>query len=168
MLALLKDRFRLVYHTEQRPGPAYSVEPLKPKLVKADPNRRTSCRRNAVPSNMGAVEKVTCQNITMAQFAVWFSHYDGIGLMGSPPIVTDHTSLNGSWDFTVVYDGRVWLPEPEAVTTFTPGLPTAPEPDGEPNIFEAFQRQLGLRLVKTSAPVPVIVIDRLDRRPTEQ
>ncbi|HEY4089010.1 MAG TPA: TIGR03435 family protein [Bryobacteraceae bacterium] len=40
MQALLRDRFGLKYHTEQRPGPAYRIDAAKPRMKKADPARR--------------------------------------------------------------------------------------------------------------------------------
>jgi uncharacterized protein (TIGR03435 family) len=39
-----------------------------------------------------------------------------------------------------------------------------PMPDnGKPNIFQAFQDQLGLKLESTKAPAEVMVIDKLEK-----
>ena len=35
MMALLKERFKLTYHTEQRDLPAYALQAVKPKMKKA-------------------------------------------------------------------------------------------------------------------------------------
>jgi len=165
MLALLKDRFRLAYHTEQRPRPAYVMEAVKPKMKKADPGRRASCRRDTAPSGeQGFLTRFTCQNVTMGQFAEWFSNH-GIGLKfwaNGVTVVSDGTGLSGAWDFTLVYDPMDRMaPPPDQ-------LPATSEPGGAYTIFEAMQRQLGLKLMATTKPGPVIVIDHLDRKPTEQ
>jgi uncharacterized protein (TIGR03435 family) len=44
MAALLKDRFKLSYHTEEREMPAYTLVAAKPKMKKADPSVRTWCK----------------------------------------------------------------------------------------------------------------------------
>jgi len=102
MQALLRDRFRLKYHIEQRPGPAYRIEAANPKMKKADPARRASCLRDTAPSGaQGFMTRFRCQNITMAEFAEWFSHH-AIGLKNG--LISDATALSGRWDFTLVYD----------------------------------------------------------------
>jgi len=154
MQALLRDRFGLKYHTEQRPGPAYRIDAAKPKMKKADPARRTSCRRDTAPSGaQGFQTRYTCQNITMQEFATWFSNR-AIGLKAGT--ISDNTALLGRWDFTLIYDPQ---------DSF--GAPSS-DPSGGYTIFEAMQRQLGLKLVTTTSPQPVMVIDHLDRKPTGQ
>jgi uncharacterized protein (TIGR03435 family) len=154
MLALLRDRFRLAYHTEQRPGPAYVIEAAKPKMRTADPARRASCKRDTAPSGaQGFLTRFTCQNITMGEFAEWFSSH-AIGLKYGA--ISDNTALSGRWDFTLAYD-----PEPERSAA-------ASDFGGGYTIFEAMQRQLGLKLATTTKPQPVIVIDHVERKPTNQ
>src|SRR5262249_55666634 len=41
---LLKDRFKLAVHTEERQVNAYVLTAVKPKLQKADPSGRTGCK----------------------------------------------------------------------------------------------------------------------------
>ncbi len=154
MQALLRDRFRLKYHVEQRPGPAYRIDATKPKMKRAAPERRASCRRDTDPSGaQGFLTRYNCQNITMAEFAAWFSNR-AIGLKAGP--ISDNTGLSGRWDFTLVYDPQDSFGEPSS------------DPSGGYTIFEAMQRQLGLKLVTTTSPQSVMVIDRLDKKPTEQ
>ena len=38
-----------------------------------------------------------------------------------------------------------------------------PTPDAPPDLFTAFQQQLGLKLEATKAPVDVVVIDRIEK-----
>jgi uncharacterized protein (TIGR03435 family) len=72
--------------------------------------------------------------------------------------------LKGLYEFRLEYVGKIVLPTSpgEAVE---PREPDGSEPDG-PDIFRALEQQLGLRLapVKT-APVQVLVVDKLDKTP---
>ena len=53
LLALLADRFKLKYHEEERQVNAYSLVATKPKLKKADPANRTSCKNGDAPRRAG-------------------------------------------------------------------------------------------------------------------
>jgi uncharacterized protein (TIGR03435 family) len=44
--------------------------------------------------------------------------------------------------------------------------PPPPGPDAPPDLFAAFQQQLGLKLESTKAPVEVLVIDKV-QKPSE-
>jgi uncharacterized protein (TIGR03435 family) len=73
----------------------------KPKLKKADPASRIGCKGQSLPAAAGGPlpsRQVTCQNITMAQFA------DLLQFIGTPAYfrypVLDGTGLDGTWDFT--------------------------------------------------------------------
>ena len=44
-----------------------------------------------------------------------------------------------------------------------PPPPAADNPDAAPDLFAAFQQQLGLKLESTKAIVDVIVIDKIER-----
>jgi uncharacterized protein (TIGR03435 family) len=77
------------------------------------------------------------------------------------PRVTDKTGLAGVYDIRIEYAGT---------PTAEPGTAAvAPDPaDVGPNIFTAVQRQLGLKLTKAAdVQVDVMIIDRVDRTPTE-
>jgi uncharacterized protein (TIGR03435 family) len=50
MRALLVDRFKMTYHTEERPVTAYSLVSAKPKMKKADPASRTHCKYGDAPA----------------------------------------------------------------------------------------------------------------------
>ena len=50
LIALLKERFGLKYHTEERALPAYSLIAVKPKMKRSDPASRTSCRTINAPA----------------------------------------------------------------------------------------------------------------------
>jgi uncharacterized protein (TIGR03435 family) len=134
---------------------AWSLVALKPKMKPADPASRTFCRN--VPSPSVTQSRVlTCQNITMAQFAERLQNA-ARELEWPPPL--DATGLEGGWDLSVTY-GQPMMPV---------GVrePTTDAPTGAPAIFEALEKQLGLKLEKQKGPVPNIVIDRLEQKPTE-
>jgi uncharacterized protein (TIGR03435 family) len=170
MLNLLKDRFKLQYHTESRPVQAYSLVAAKPKLKKADPNSRIYCRSSNAPAGAPPGTRVlTCQNVTMAQFAERLQN-SGPGL-GWP--VQDSTGLEGTWDLSVTFSPRAMLaipPPPPRAGDATPAassVPAASDPSGVYTIFEALEKQLGLKLEKDKRSMPVVVIDRLEQKPAE-
>ncbi len=130
--------------------------------------RRSSCRRDTAPSGeQGFLTRFTCQNVTMAQFAEWFSNHGiGPGILGEQNWlrwISDGTGLSGGWDFTLVYDPveRMALPGDQSTAAADPG--------GGYTIFEAMQRQLGVGLVtisETRAGYRSSIIS--SRKPTEQ
>jgi uncharacterized protein (TIGR03435 family) len=100
MRKLLEDRFGMKYHTEERPVSAYALVAAKPKMKKANPNSRTSCKFGSTPPGSAPGTQVyMCQNITMAQFA---ERLQGMSPDLSWP-VADATGLEGGWDLTLSY-----------------------------------------------------------------
>ena len=106
--ALLIDRFKLKFHFEDQMVTAYSLVAAKPKLKKADPSSRTGCKdmgRGLILFNNGGTptvpsRTVTCENMTMAQFA------DQLLRLALPYVhypVVDATGLEGPWDFTLAF-----------------------------------------------------------------
>jgi uncharacterized protein (TIGR03435 family) len=69
------------------------------------------------------------------------------------PIV-DVTGLKGKYDFRLDYMGPTW---------------DSPDAEGErfPPIPDAFSSQLGLHIKKTRGPITYLLIESLDRTPTE-
>jgi uncharacterized protein (TIGR03435 family) len=167
--ALLADRFKMAYHMGEQPGKGYSLEASKPKMTKADPDSRTSCRANVVPSGAPRVMQFvcTCQNATMARFVDWLNG-QGTGLDGP---VADATGLEGGWDFDLRFNwGRPALETAAAGgDAARPGTeaPTAAEPTGGYDIFEALEKELGLKLVAGKYKNRVVIIDHLEEKPTE-
>jgi uncharacterized protein (TIGR03435 family) len=70
--------------------------------------------------------------------------------------VINQTTLQGRFDITLD-----WTPDEFQFASFGP-LPKLPD-TGKPNIFQAFQDQLGLKLESTKAPTDVIVIDKAEK-----
>jgi uncharacterized protein (TIGR03435 family) len=175
MRALLKERFRLAMHQEDRPLTAWKLVAVKPKLKKADPSERTKVTngpgpdgrdpRTTIPARQALV---TFQNVTMDQFIEKISQI-GSGL--TTP-VANATGLEGSYDFTINFSypfalqgGGPGRGGPESA----PAAPTAEaaEPTGAISFADALVEQLGLKLVEDKRPVAVWVIDHLESKPTD-
>jgi uncharacterized protein (TIGR03435 family) len=175
--ALIMERFRLAVHTEERPMNAYTLIANKHKLKKADPISRTKWQEGVAPDSKGDKNAnpafgrlVTCQNVTMAQFAEMLPSIAPGYLRTN---VVDATGLEGGYDFTFSFSPIGAL---QAVQTARPpaerasgaeGATEAPDPGGAISLFEALNKQLGLKLETVKRPVQVLVIDRVERKPLE-
>jgi uncharacterized protein (TIGR03435 family) len=174
---LLADRFKLQTHMEERPGTAYALIAVNPKLIKADPLSRTRCKEGPGPDgkdprigNPVLNRLVWCQNMDMAQIGDELQRV-AAGYIYSP--VLDGTGIQGRWDFTLSFSSLGLIksggmgnggPPPGASAT---AAPTASDPNGALSLFDAVSKQLGLKLEKQKRPVPVLVIDHVEERPTE-
>ncbi len=170
--ALLIDRFKLATHMEDRPLNAYTLLAAKPKLTKADPLNRTGCKEGPAPASKDPRDAhpilarlVTCRNMTMAQFA------DMLPSLASGYVhsaVLDETGIEGAWDFTVNFSPigalRSALPPPPGATA---DPSAASDPSGALSLPDALNKQLGLKLELRKRPVPVLVIDHVEQKPTE-
>ena len=162
MRALLAERFKLKWHAEDRPMDAYTLVAVRPKMKKADPASRSHCLRgNAPAGSPPGSSMLACQNITMDDLA---DQLMSAGTGNAWP-VRNSTGIEGGWDFTLIY-GRG--PAPMAAGGEGRGGPVAEasDPSGTLTIFEAIEKQLGLKLQMEKRPEPVIVIDHLEEKPT--
>ncbi len=169
--ALLVERFGLAWHTEQRQGTAYRLVAAKPKLKKADPNSRIYCRQAPPsPGQAPGVQVLNCQNATMSMLA---ERLQNLGPINAP--VDDGTGLEGGWDFTFSFNplAQMTLALAAAAGRGGGGEPggqiaaAASDPIGVSTIFESIEKQLGLKLEAQKKQVPVIVIDKLQQKPTD-
>lgn len=168
--ALLVDRFKMTYHTEDRPVTAYTLVGAKPKMKKADPASRSWCKNgNAQPGAPPGSRVFTCQNITMEQFA---DRLQNMTQELNWPVM-NATEAEGGWDFTLTFSmgGPMMMGGRgggggEGAPTGAP-VPSASDPTGGYTLFEAIEKQLGLKLEKQKRSMPVIVIDHLEQKPTE-
>jgi uncharacterized protein (TIGR03435 family) len=167
--ALLAERFKMTYHMEERPVSVYTLVAAKPKMKKADPASRTFCKNPGSAAGAPAGTRIlTCQNITMAQFA---DRLQNLSSELSWP-VSDSTEIEGGWDFTltftpnnqIIYRGMHGGGDPGQPSA---AIPAASEPAGGYSIFEAIEKELGLKLAVQKRPMPVIVIDHLEQKPIE-
>ena len=160
--ALLTERFRLVTHIEERPVAAYAMVVVKAKLKKADAASRPGCRNAPAPPGTSPVFSLHCQNVTMEQLAEELPAFGGLYVTHP---VFDATGLKGGWDFDLS-----WSP-PHLVRGREPGLPTpgtavAEDPNGALTIVEALSK-LGLKLEPQKHPMPVLVVDHVEPKPTD-
>jgi uncharacterized protein (TIGR03435 family) len=150
---LLADRFQLRFHIEKKELPVYAMEVLKtgPKITvsNGDPNDFPGIGFGREPGVISLVGRNTGLNGVA----------NGLqsNILDRP--VVDRTGLTGRYDFLLRF-----TPDPTQVANFG-GLAPAntADLDAPPDIFTAFERQLGLKLQSARALVDVMVIDRIER-----
>jgi uncharacterized protein (TIGR03435 family) len=158
------DQFELKTHIETREVTVYAltVNGKKPKLTQADDSERSACKQNqSAPkpaTNISAM--IACKNTTMAQLAQDLQQMANAYI--DHPVV-DGTGLQGGWDFVMGWTPRSIL-LPTALNANPPA--TSTDPNGI-SVFEAMEKELGLKLVKQKKSIPVIVVDHVDEKPVE-
>lgn len=151
---LLADRFHLVVKTGAAPMPTYilSAGPGKAKMTESEGTGDGSCMPLPPPQNppAGAPSYITvnCKGLTMAAFAETLHNFAG-GYLDQP--VIDETKLAGAWDFTIKWTARDQLEKQGA--------------DGI-SIFNAVEKELGLKLELKTASRPVFEVESVDETPT--
>ena len=171
MRQLISERFQMKVHMEDRPMDAYTLYAATPKMKTANPTERTKYINGPGPDGKDPRKTqpilnklVTCQNMTMAEFADEMQHFAG-GYVYGP--VLDKTGLGDArYDFTLSYssaDRTSGVPAPKADGT---GM-EASDPSGAVTLYDAVVKQLGLKLVKEKRPMPVLVFDSIQEKPTE-
>ena len=169
--ALITERFKLKSHYEDRPVTAYSLLADKPKMAKADPSNRTTFREGPAPDTkdqrtaiLGRM--ITFKNMTMAQFADELQRVAN-GYIRVP--VEDKTGLDGAYDFTLAFT-PIGMLNAGRGRGDAPGGPVsadAADPNGAISLFDAVKQQLGLKLEMRKRPMPVLVIDSIQDKPTD-
>jgi uncharacterized protein (TIGR03435 family) len=172
--ALLEDRFRLKTHMEERVVRAYTLTASKPKLQRADPANRTGCKegpgadgKDPRLTNPARSRLVTCRNMTMAQFADQLPNIaNALNQLNTNirSTVADSTGLSGAWDFTLSFTNGMGV-QPAASAPPVGAEPA--DPNGALSLDEAISSQLGLKLELTKRPAPILVIDHVEQKPTE-
>jgi uncharacterized protein (TIGR03435 family) len=157
---LLMARFHMAVHYEDRPVTVYSLTGAKPRLTRADPNSRTGCKFTplAPGSKSPLTRNFVCQNVTMPRFAEKLRDL-ATDYIDHP--VVNATALEGGWNFVLSFSSR------GAMQSETTQGAEAADPDGRLTLFEALDKELGLKLETRRAPMPVLVIDHVEREPTE-
>jgi uncharacterized protein (TIGR03435 family) len=152
---LLADRFQLAAHRDTRGVPAYAMSATgKPQLKQAEGSEAAGCdfEGNRNPPRGGTV-LFKCRNMTMASFAgILPGVREASGYLFGYRVV-DRTGLKGSWDFSLKWTPRVArLARPVA---------------GEPvTLFDALEKQVGLKLSPIHMNMPVVVVDSVSETPT--
>jgi uncharacterized protein (TIGR03435 family) len=165
--ALLAERFNLVVHHEKKELPTYALRVgKKPLLKEASGSGDTGCKPqtpsgpiqggisiNGVVIQLGSDLSVSysCRNMTMVAF-VDALHSMPFAGVGNNPLV-DETELKGAWDFDYKFSLGINMG------------PNAPQTT-KVTIFDAVDKQLGLKLEAINAPLPVVVIDSVNKTPS--
>lgn len=153
---LLIDRFKLKVHTEERPIEAYTLSAAKSKLKPAqNPSARTKC----IPRPFQTDFEITCQNITISEFAQRLINAPGMQF----PVV-DATGIEGRWDITLNW---IVLNQPGSVNTPGQTVPEASLPSGGLLLPDAVTKELGIKMELRKRPLPVLAIDHVEENPSE-
>jgi bla regulator protein blaR1 len=144
MRGLLAERFKLTVHQETRELLAYTLitEPSGAKVRAA----RTDEPADPNPFRMSDAGSLTGARVTADMLATVLSNQ-----LGRP--VKNETGFAGVFDFSLR-----WSPDGATVPADTAD---------RPSLFEAIREQLGFRLVARRTPIDVVVIDHVERMPTE-
>jgi uncharacterized protein (TIGR03435 family) len=191
MKTLLRDRFKLTFHTEKRDLPIYALVVQRSdgrlgpglKRIPDDECPPPGTRRGAAPggppppspSPFDPNAVAACGSIVFGPGRL-LAHGVPIdmlsGSLGRLPAittfnrpVTNLTKLEGFYDFDFRFNnelGRGGPPPPGSPAA----APNAITPGDEPALFTALQEQLGLKLNSQRATLDVLVIESIDR-PTE-
>jgi uncharacterized protein (TIGR03435 family) len=151
--SLLAERFNLQLHRGTKQLPAYDLVVAKggpkikptpdddPTLIKGDDGKPmqglTMFRRRG---------EINIQQETMAEFASLLATQPNAA--GRP--VIDKTGLAGVYTFTLHWSSVNFINQPA-------------QTDSDASIFTVLQEDLGLKLQPSTATLPVLIIDRLDR-----
>jgi len=137
---LLRERFKLAIHFDSQEATVYTLVVAKngPKLQNA---------KGGQPyGNWTGRGQVTLSNMPLLGLTNILS-----GLLDHAPVL-DETGLRGAYDLSLEF--------------IRPGDPPPSQADSPPDLFAALQEQLGLELRATKRRVEVVVIDHIERPPT--
>ena len=166
---LLLDQFELKTHSENREVTVYALMAGsgKPKMTRADDSERSGCKPDpAAPRPFSNIQTmISCKNTSMSELAQNLQQQANAYI--DHPIV-DATGLEGGWDFLIGWTPKALLQTPQGPSPDqTPGaVVNAAAPSGI-SVFEAVEKELGLKLVKQKRSIPVIVVDHVDEKPLE-
>jgi uncharacterized protein (TIGR03435 family) len=167
---LLIERFKMTFHHEQKELPAYDLVVAKngPKLKEAEPPPPEDSDGPKPPRPARKLDKDGFpilppgrEWITDMEGPRWVQRFTDASMedfaryaatiVGQP--VNDATGLKGKYDFILK-----WLNDRGRRPS---------DDDSGPNIFEALQAQLGLKLESKKTMVDVLVVDHIEKTPTE-
>ena len=150
---LLAERFALTVHNDSRPVSVFALSAGagRPKMKPASGGAPNCQPQQQGPPQPGVIQyaQITCRNLTTEQIAQNLRQMAG-GYLDKP--VVDEAKLDGAWDFDLKWTARALLPAAGA--------------DGI-SLFDAVDKQLGLKLEPKQITMPVIVVDNVNRKPTD-
>jgi uncharacterized protein (TIGR03435 family) len=152
---LLAERFKMATHFEEEERPAYELVLGKGPL-RVTPNRGSNPDQHGCRGNPHHI----CQRMSMAELATLLTTTSLLNSMGGPGMtpwaldrpVFDRTGLAGSYDFVMDY-GHV-MPSDDHASPIDISIADA-------------VKDLGLALKPTTQKFQVLVVDEIQRDPTE-
>jgi uncharacterized protein (TIGR03435 family) len=153
---LLKEQFKLEFHRETKELPIYSLSLDRggPKLQPHDAQNSGDPRIDIEPDpHPGGFLKM----VWHARFSPVDYFAFRLGQIMDRPVI-DRTRLKGGFDFNLAF-----------TRDLPPGMQEGALINGAqvdtsgPTIFEAVQKQLGLRLDRQKGPAEIIVVDRAEK-----
>jgi len=137
MQQLLADRFKLTYHHETKQVAGYAL-----MVAKGGP-KLTAAKEGASKGGNILRDRIDVSSGTMKDLSAMLSYP-----LGQQPVV-DKTGIAGYYEIKLSF-------APQDATD-----------SALPSIFTAVQEQMGLRLEPAKLPVEVLVIDHVEKVPTE-
>jgi len=139
---LLKDRFQMVLHTEQREMKHYALV-----VAKSGPKMHESTVDQNDARGAARLDGITSNRMQMNKLAMLMSR------MTRMPVI-DNTGLNGFYEIKLQWS-------PEDIKGKSEEIPLGP------SIFTAVEEQLGLKLLWKKGPIEILVVDRAEKVPLE-
>jgi uncharacterized protein (TIGR03435 family) len=146
MQKLLADRFGLVFHRETKEFPVYAL------LVAKNGSKLKAVEDTGNHNTDSSNGHMTAQQVSMGRLCEFLS-----SRMDRP--VVDQTEMKGVYDLKLDYT-------PDDVADKQANKPGS-DVASSPPLLTALQQQLGLKLQPSKAPIELIVIDRVEKVPTE-
>ena len=148
---LLADRFKLVAHEDTRPMTAFVMTVNGTHKMKvAASGAAGGCQPQPQQAEPGVIppQMAVCRNMTMTALAQLLPRVASAYL---PNPVADQTGLQGGFDFDITFHARPLLAQ-----AGSEGI----------SLFDALEKQLGLKLELKGMPTSALVVDSVERKPT--
>jgi uncharacterized protein (TIGR03435 family) len=162
---MLADRFKLVLHRTTKEASMYALVVAKggPKLKEAETGPAAAPPKRMMMMDGNGLLKMDLKGATTSAIV------DMLGLQLERPVI-DMTGLTGSYDVLMEF-----APDPAVMAMKMGGFGQAPRSpagaatdlNGAPTIFSALTDQLGLKLEARKGPVETVVVDSVEKTPTE-
>jgi uncharacterized protein (TIGR03435 family) len=185
---LLADRFKLKLHKESKQAPIYELVVAKSGIRMKEASRTagapaegagrppegppprgkdgmliTPRGRVGIQAMRNGRMRLQGDSLTMARLT------EILGMTLGRPVV-DRTGLTGAYDVALDFSPEGMGPGPKAALAgggVNPAEGASDPSDSGPTIFTALQEQLGLKLESRKAAVDVLVVDSVEKTPTE-
>jgi uncharacterized protein (TIGR03435 family) len=173
---LLAERFKIKVHFEKKEGTSYALVVGKngPKMKEsveepaakegapaATPPAKAQVDQDgfpACPPGRGTRTLIANGRVRLCANQVTMERLVALLTNRSGHTVTDETELKGKYDFVLTYAAATPAPDGSAASV--------PEADSYPDLIGAMQ-QLGLKLEQRRTMIDMLVIDHLEKVPTE-